>query len=155
MNLSELLNQITKLQKDSEDLQEVKKILHNDGTTRVVDQVKYLQENTSVNNIYKLKERLARINDYINHIEGSFEEQSNDVANALGYLEDVQSECDYIYDARNLVDDLFTDLTNLDSDLHKEEEPVAKKTTAKKTTPFSDDDKNSLIDVISDGNSQQ
>jgi hypothetical protein len=134
MNLSELLNEITSFQKDSDTLQEIKKILNTDDTISVVEQVQFLQDNTSVNNVVKLKEKLSILSDYIDSIESAFEDQADEVSNALGYLESVSEECDYLYDARNLVDELTSDLTDTDSDLHKEEEPVAKKTCAKKTT---------------------
>jgi len=145
MNLSELLSQITDLQKDSETLEEIKDILSNDGTITLVEQIKFLQENTAPTNIVNLKKEIGRVRDSLDEAQSSHSSMYDEVSSAIGYLEDVPYDNDEISSALSRLDDLEALLTKEE----EEEEPVTK------TTPFSDDDKNSLLDVISDGNSQQ
>ena len=148
MNIKEFLTQITTLQKDSETLQEIKDILSNDGTITLVDQIKFLQDNAVPTNILNLQKEIEKMRHSLDEAQSSHSSMYDDVSSAMRSLEDVPYDNDEIESALSRLDDLEALLT-------KEEEPVKKTPAKKMTTPFSDDDKNSLIDVISDGNSQQ
>ena len=102
--------------------------MHNDGTITIVEQITHLQKNTSVTNVNSLLERLNKLENYLNNIENDFYSQSEEVGNALGYLENVSEESDSVYDARNMIDELRTDLNTDDSDLYKDEDTTTQPT---------------------------
>ena len=151
MNLSELLTQIKTLQKDSETLE---KIINVTGSKKeeIVEDVKALQKNEIPANINNIKRDVDRLEEFIEYAESEYSEAYEDCQNAISNLENVSYDLDYISDCRTSIEALRETLEETEDE---QDEEVAKKTTAKKTTPFSDDDKNSLLDVISDGNSQQ
>ena len=122
MNIKEFLDGLEELKQDSDTLAEIKKVMHNDGTITIVEQITHLQENTSVTNVNSLLERLNKLENYLNNIENDFYSQSEEVGNAMGYLESVNEESDSIYDARQMIDDLRTDLNTDDSELYKDED---------------------------------
>ena len=144
MKIKEYLEELNTLQKDSETLEEIKDILSNDGTITLVEQIKFLQENTAPTNILNLKKEIGKVRDSLDEAQSSHSSMYDNVSSAIGYLEDVPYDNDEIGYASSRLDELEALLT-------KEEEVEEEK----KTTPFSDDDKNSLIDTISDSNSQQ
>ena len=121
-NLNEIITEIKEGQESKEEIAKIKKILNNDGTISVVDQITHLQENTSVTNVNSLLERLNKLENTINNIEGDFCSQSEEVGSAMSYLESVNEESDNIYDARQMIDDLRTDLNTDDSELYKDED---------------------------------
>ena len=156
MMISELVTFLEDAVKNADELKEIKKVLNNDGKMTILEQITHLQDNTQVTNITILKQRLSKLEGMIDDAQCEFSSQADEVNSAISYFEDVHSENDYLYDATNLLDEIKSDMLDKDSDLMT----TAKKTAGKKTgeitdTPFSDDDKNSLLDVISDGNSQQ
>ncbi len=122
MNIGQFVEEITQLKKDSEYLAEIKKILHNDGTINIVEQVKHLQENTSVTNINLLSKRLNHLEEMIDEIECEYGYNYDEVSSAISNLESVTSESDKCYDAKNLIEDLRTEILDADSDLNKEED---------------------------------
>ena len=128
MEIKEFLNGLEELKEDSDTLAEIKKVMHNDGTITIVEQITHLQENTSVTNVNSLLERLNKLENMINNIESDFSSQSDDVGNAMGYLESVSEESDSIYDARQMIDDLRTDLNTDDSELYKDEDTTTQPT---------------------------
>ena len=147
MNLSELLTQITDLQKDSEMLDEIVKLVGGKKEDVVVN----LTDNNPINRA-KILEEISDIRHLVRIVEEEYDSTYDEISNAIGNLKYVSSELDTACDVRNRLDDL-EDMVKQDEE--EEEEPVKKTPAKKMTTPFSDDDKNSLIDVISDGNSQQ
>ena len=128
MNIKEFLDGLEELKQDSDTLAEIKKVMHNDGTITIVEQITHLQENTSITNVNSLLERLNKLENTINNIEGDFCSQSEEVGNAMGYLESVNEESDSVYDARNMIDELRTDLNTDDSDLYKDEDTTTQPT---------------------------
>ena len=128
MNIKKFLDGLEELKEDSDTLAEIKKVMHNDGTITIVDQKTHLQKNTSITNVNALLERLNKLENYLNNIENDFYSQSEEVGNALGYLENVSEESDSVYDARNMIDELRTDLNTDDSDLYKDEDTTTQPT---------------------------
>ena len=122
MQIKEFLDGLEELKQDSDTLAEIKKVMHNDGTITIVQQITHLQENTSVTNVNSLLERLNKLENYLNNIENDFCSQSDEVGSAMGYLESVNEESDGIDDARNMIDALRTDLNTDDSELYKDED---------------------------------
>ena len=144
-NLNEIITEIKRGEEAKEEIQKIKKILNNDGTISVVDQITHLQENTSVNNITLLTSKLTRLQDTLNDIENEYDDMSRALDSAKDEL-DVNCYGDDIQTLYSEIDDLKDDiLTNKEY-----QEPPAKK-----TTPFSADDKDSLLDVIEDKPNQQ
>ena len=164
MNLSELLNQITALQKDSETLEEIRTIT---GSTKeeVVEYVKALQKNEIPANINNIKRKIDRLDEYIDGAEQEYLEAYDDCQNAISSLENLSYDLDYISDCRTSIEALRETLEETEDEPEEtEDEPIKNDTEVAQDrlaqenqdkTIFSDDDKNSLIDVISDSNSQQ
>ena len=149
-NLNEIITEIKKGEEAKEEIKKIKKILNNDGTISVIDQITYLQKNTSVKNITLLTSKLSKLHNTLNDIENEYDDMSRALDSAKDEL-DVNCYGDDIQTLYSEIDDLKDDiLTNKEY-----QEPPAKKTSAKKTTPFSNDDKNSLLDVIEDKPTQQ
>ena len=115
-NIKEFLTQITTLQEDSETLQEIKDILSNDGTITLVEQIKFLQENTAPTNILNLKKEIGKVRDSLDEAQSSHSSMYDDVSSAMRSLEDVPYDNDEIESALSRLDDLEALLT-------KEEEP--------------------------------
>ena len=150
-NLNEIITEIKRGEEAREEMKKIKKILNNDGTISVVDQVTHLQENTSVNNITLLTKKLSRLQDVLSNIESGYDDITRALDNAKDELDISFYGDDDINQLSREIDDLKDDiLTNKEY-----QEPTAKKTPAKKTTPFSNEDKNSLLDVIEDKPTQQ
>ena len=141
MNLSELLSQITDLQKDSEMLNEIVKLVGG----KKKDVIVTLTDNNPINRA-KILEEIDDIRHLVRTIEEEYDSAYDEMQSAISNLEYISSELDSTCDVRNKLDDL-TDMLEVVEEAEEvtEEEP---------TTPFSDDDKNSLIDTISN-NPQQ
>ena len=150
-SLNEIITEIKRGEEAKEELKKIKKILNNDGTISVVDQITHLQENTSVNNITLLTSKLTRLQDTLNTIESEYDDLVSALDSAKNELDvDCYGEDDIVTLNRE-IEDLKDDiLTNKEY-----QEPTANKTPAKKTTPFSNEDKNSLLDVIENKPTQQ
>tara|TARA_R100000231_G_scaffold134557_3_gene108221 strand:- start:5647 stop:6042 length:396 start_codon:yes stop_codon:yes gene_type:complete len=128
MEIKKMLEDLAQLEKDSAKLQEIKRIMHNDGSIDIIDQITHLQNNTKVNNINHLQEALNKIEDKLDSVDSEFRDQYDSVSNAIGYLEEVTEYSNYVEDATQAICDLRLELSELTED------NTAKKTTAKKTT---------------------
>ena len=136
MNLSELLNQITALQRDSETLEEIRTIT---GSTKeeVVEYVKALQKNEIPANINNIKRKIDRLDEHIDGAEQEYTEAYDDCQNAISSLENLTYDLVYISDCRTSIEALRETLEETEDE---QDEEVAKKTTAKKTTPVTTDE---------------
>ena len=128
MEIKKMLEDLAQLERDSAKLQEIKRIMHNDGSIDIIEQITHLQNNTKANNINHLRESLDKIEDKLDSVDSEFRDQYDSVSNAIGYLEEVTEYSDYIDDANQAISDLRLELNELT------DENTAKKTTAKKTT---------------------
>ena len=124
-----MLEDLVQLERDSAKLQEIKRIMHNDGSIDIIEQITHLQNNTQVNNINHLQEALNQIEDKLDSVDSEFRDQYDSVSNAIGYLEEVTEYSNYIEDATQAIDDLKLELDTIAED----SKPTAKKTTAEKT----------------------
>ena len=116
MNLGQFVDEITRLKKDSNDLAEIKKIMHNDGTIGIVEQITHLQANTQVTNINKLRTRLDKISDSIEEINGEFGVNYSEVEDAIRSLESVTEYSDYMDESQTAINDLRDELEALSSE---------------------------------------
>ena len=141
MNLSELLSQITDLQKDSEMLDGIVKFVG--GTKK--DVIVNLTDSQPINRA-KILDEISDIRHLVRTVEEEYDSAYDQMTDAMSNLEYISSELDSACDVRNRLDDL--------EDMVKGVEEAEEVTEEEPTTPFSDDDKNSLIDTISN-NPQQ
>jgi DNA repair ATPase RecN len=121
MEINNFVEELSQLKKDSETLQEIKKIMHNDGTIGIIEQITHLQNNTQVNNINHLQEALNKIEDKLDSVDSEFRDQYDSVSNAIGYLEEVTEYSNYIEDATQAIDDLKLELDELTEDNTEQE----------------------------------
>ena len=128
MEIKTMLEDLVQLERDSAKLQEIKRIMHNDGSIDIIEQITHLQNNTKANNINHLRESLDKIQDKLDSVDSEFRDQYDSVSSAIGYLEEVTEYSNYIEDATQAISDLRLELNEL------ADEDTAKKTTAKKTT---------------------
>ena len=150
MEINNFVEELSQLKKDSETLQEIKKIMHNDGTISIIDQITHLQENTEPKNINNIYNKLVAIENYVDDIQTEWDNNSRDVQDAIdclnnvdeysGYIEDVLSELSQLRDT--LEEETTEEETTEESAMSEDssfnvvdyEREVAKKTTTKKTT---------------------
>ena len=118
-----MLEDLAQLERDSAKLQEIKRIMHNDGIIDIIEQITHLQNNTKANNINHLRESLDKIEDKLDNVDSEFRDQYDSVSNAIGYLEEVTEYSNYIEDATQAISDLRLDL-----------DTIAEDNTAKKNT---------------------
>ena len=123
MEIKKMLEDLAQLEKDSAKLQEIKRIMHNDGIIDIIEQITHLQNNTKANNINHLRESLDKIEDKLDNVDSEFRDQYDSVSNAIGYLEEVTEYSNYIEDATQAISDLRLDL-----------DTIAEDNTAKKNT---------------------
>ena len=123
MEIKKMLEDLAQLEKDSAKLQEIKRIMHNDGSIDIIEQITHLQNNTKANNINHLRESLDKIEDKLDSVDSEFRDQYDSVSNAIGYLEEVTEYSNYIEDATQAISDLRLDL-----------DTIAEDNTAKKNT---------------------
>jgi GTP1/Obg family GTP-binding protein len=116
MELKKMLEDLAQLERDSAKLQEIKRIMHNDGSIDIIEQITHLQNNTQVNNINHLQEALSRIENKLDSVDSEFRDQYDSVSNAIGYLEEVTEYSNYIEDASQAIDDLRLELSELTQD---------------------------------------
>lgn len=116
MELKRMLEDLTQLERDSAKLQEIKRILGNDGSIDIIEQVTHLQNNTKVNNINNLQVALDKIEDKLDSVDSEFRDQYDSVSNAIGYLEEVTEYSNYIEDASQAISDLKLELDELSED---------------------------------------
>jgi len=116
MEIKTMLEDLVQLERDSAKLQEIKRILGNDGSIDIIEQVTHLQNNTQVNNINHLQEALNKIEDKLESVDCEFRDQYDSVSNAIGYLEEVTEYSNYIEDATQAIDDLKLELSELTED---------------------------------------
>ena len=123
MEIKTMLEDLVQLERDSAKLQEIKRIMHNDGTIDIIEQITHLQNNTKANNINHLRESLDKIEDKLDSVDSEFRDQYDSVSNAIGYLEEVTEYSNCIEDATQAISDLRLDL-----------DTIAEDNTAKKNT---------------------
>ena len=123
MEIKKMLEDLAQLERDSAKLQEIKRIMCNDGSIDIIEQITHLQNNTKANNINHLRESLDKIEDKLDSVDSEFRDQYDSVSNAIGYLEEVTEYSNYIEDATQAISDLRLDL-----------DTIAEDNTAKKTT---------------------
>ena len=131
MNFSELLTHLDNLQKDSETLKEIVTIVGG-KKEEVITNLKEITENKPLNRA-KIIEAIDTARGRINDVESEFDNVYSDISSAIDNLEYIGSELDGVYEARQSLDDLESDLMTDDAEGSMIEEPV-KKTPAKKTT---------------------
>ena len=123
MEIKTMLEDLVQLERDSAKLQEIKRIMHNDGIIDIIEQITHLQNNTKANNINHLRESLDKIEDKLDNVDSEFRDQYDSVSNAIGYLEELTEYSNYIEDATQAISDLRLDL-----------DTIAEDNTAKKNT---------------------
>ena len=131
MNFSELLTHLDNLQKDSETLKDVVRLLGGKKED-VIQNLLEMIENKPLNRA-QIIEQIDTARGRINDVESEYDNIHSDISSAIDSLEYIGSELDGLYEARQSLDDLESDLMTDDADGSIIEEPV-KKTPAKKTT---------------------
>ena len=116
LELQTMTKQISDLIKDQETLNEIKRIMHHDGTISIIEQITHLQKNTKVNNINHLRKSLDTIEDRLECVDEDFSSAYNSVQDAVSYLEEVSDYSDYIGEAKQSVEDLKMELNDLVED---------------------------------------
>lgn len=116
MKINNFVEELSQLKKDSETLQEIKKIMHNDGTIGIIEQITHLQNNTEVNQIDNLRKVLSDIEDNIENVNQEFSEAYDEAQSAIDYLNNIRDYSDCADDAIQAVRDLKMDLNGLAED---------------------------------------
>ena len=116
MEIKKMLEDLAQLERDSAKLQEIKRIMCNDGSIDIIEQITHLQNNTKANNINHLRESLDKIEDKLDSVDSEFRDQYDSVSNAIGYLEEVTEYSNYIEDATQAISDLRLDLDTIAED---------------------------------------
>ena len=116
MEIKKMLEDLVQLERDSAKLQEIKRIMHNDGSIDIIEQITHLQNNTKANNINHLRESLDKIEDKLDSVDSEFRDQYDSVSNAIGYLEEVTEYSNCIEDATQAISDLRLDLDTIAED---------------------------------------
>ena len=132
MNFSELLTHLDNLQKDSETLNYVRRIVGGKKEDLITNLTEIV-ENKPLNRA-QIIEAIDTARGRINDVENEYNNIHSDIESAVDNLEYIGSELDGLYEARQSLDDLESDLNCHEE---AEEEPV-KKTPAKKTTANKD-----------------
>lgn len=135
MNFSELLTHLDNLQKDSETLNEVRRIVGGKKED-IITNLTEIVENKPLNRA-QIIEAIDTARGRINDVENEFDNIHSDISSAIDNLEYIGSELDGLYEARQSLNDLESDLMTDDAEGSMIEEPV-KKTPAKKTTANKD-----------------
>ena len=153
MEINNFVEELSQLKKDSETLQEIKRIMHNDGSVDIIEQITHLQNNTQVNHISKLNQELERIEEKIEDVQGDYSQHYDEAQEAIRCLDNIVDYSDYIDEAVSAISDLRLELnqfakaevdkwvedgavqvTNDENGKATKIEDITKKTTAKKTT---------------------
>ena len=116
MEIKKMLEDLAQLERDSAKLQEIKRIMHNDGSIDIIEQITHLQNNTKANNINHLRESLDKIEDKLDSVDSEFRDQYDSVSSAIGYLEEVTEYSNYIDDANQAISDLRSELDTIAED---------------------------------------
>ena len=149
MELKKMLEELAELEKASAKLQEIKRIMHNDGSIDIIEQITHLQNNTQVNNINKLNKELERIEGKIEDIQCDFSNHYDEAQEAIRCLDNIVDYSDYADEAVTAIADLRIELNQLSANKWVEdgavqvtndengkavkiEDITAKKTTAQK-----------------------
>ena len=135
MNFSELLTHLDNLQKDSETLNEVRRIVGGKKED-IITNLTEIVESKPLNRA-QIIEAIDTARGRINDVESEYDNIHSDISSAIDNLEYIGGELDGLYEARQSLDDLESDLMTDDADGSAIEEPV-KKTPAKKTTANKD-----------------
>ena len=113
MEINSFVKELSQLKKDSETLKEIKKIMHNDGTISIIDQITHLQENTEPKNINNIYSKLVGIENWVDDIQTEWDNNSRDVQDAIDCLNNVDEFSSYI-------DDVVSELSQLRDSLEEE-----------------------------------
>jgi ADP-ribosylglycohydrolase len=116
MEIKTMLEDLVQLERDSAKLQEIKRIMHNDGSIDIIEQITHLQNNTQANNINYLRESLDKIEDKLDRVDSEFRDSFDSVSNAIGYLEEVTDYSECVVDATQAIGDLKSDLDTIAED---------------------------------------
>ena len=116
MEIKKMLEDLAQLERDSAKLQEIKRIMHNDGIIDIIEQITHLQNNTKANNINHLRESLDKIEDKLDSVDSEFRDQYDSVSSAIGYLEEVTEYSNCIEDATQAISDLRSELDTIAED---------------------------------------
>ena len=116
MEIKKMLEDLTQLEKDSAKLKEIKRIMNNDGSIDIIEQITHLQNNTKVNNINHLRESLDKIEDKLDRVDSEFRDSFDSVSNAIGYLEEVTDYSECVEDATQALSDLKSELDTIAED---------------------------------------
>ena len=136
MELKKMLEDLTQLERDSAKLQEIKRILGNDGSIDIIEQITHLQNNTQVNHINKLNKELERIEEKIEDVQCDLSQHYDEAQEAIRCLDNIVDYSDYADEAQTAISDLRQELNQFAEDevIDQFKADTAKKTTAKKTT---------------------
>ena len=129
-----MLEDLTQLEKDSKTLQEIKKIMHNDGTISIIDQITHLQNNTQVNHINKLNKELERIEEKIEDVQCDLSQHYDEAQEAIRCLDNIVDYSDYADEAVTAINDLRQEINQFAEDevIDQFKADTAKKTTEQK-----------------------
>tara|TARA_R100000808_G_C2148783_1_gene157003 strand:- start:1514 stop:1909 length:396 start_codon:yes stop_codon:yes gene_type:complete len=122
MNLEQFVGEISRLKKDSETLAEIKRIMNNNGTIGIVEQITHLQKNTQVTNINYVLEKLNSISDEIDEVSSEFSGNYSEVEDAIRSLENITEYSDYVDDTKTLLRDLTDDIKAVANPVNELEE---------------------------------
>ena len=116
MELKKMLEELAELEKASAKLQEIKRIMHNDGSIDIIEQITHLQNNTQVNNINKLNKELERIEGKIEDIQCDFSNHYDEAQEAIRCLDNIVDYSDYADEAVTAIADLRIELNQFAKD---------------------------------------
>ena len=115
-----MLEELVQLERDSAKLQEIKRILGNDGSIDIIEQVTHLQNNTQVNNINKLNKELERIEGKVEDVQNDLSRNYDEAQEAIRCLEEIVDYSDYAEEAMTAINDLREELNQLDDTTEQE-----------------------------------
>jgi len=116
MEIKKMLEDLTQLERDSAKLQEIKRILGNDGSIDIIEQVTHLQNNTKVNHINRLNQELERIEEKIEDVQSDFTTHYDEAQEAIRCLDNIVDYSDYADEAVTAISDLRLELSQFAKD---------------------------------------
>ena len=111
-----MLEDLVQLERDSAKLQEIKRILGNDGSIDIIEQVTHLQNNTQVNHINKLNKELERIEEKIEDVQSDFANHYDGAQEAIRCLDNIVDYSDYADEAVTAINDLRLEINQFAED---------------------------------------
>jgi len=116
MELKKMLEDLAQLERDSAKLKEIKRIMHNDGSIDIIEQITHLQNNTQVNHINKLNKELERIEEKIEDVQSDFTNHYDEAQEAIRCLDNIVDYSDYADEAVTAISDLRQELNQFAKD---------------------------------------